>query len=106
MTNRHRIILVFTIAIAMVMVSVSEAHTILYRQPSTHHRIDISIESSIGSRRKMGQTGKYISYGALMKNNVPCGTRGHSYYGCRISRQVNPYNRGCTFITNCARDGS
>ncbi|RVW14073.1 Protein RALF-like 33 [Vitis vinifera] len=35
------------------------------------------------SRRTLAQGGKFISYGALKKNNVPCNRRGRSYYNCR-----------------------
>ncbi|XP_039118741.1 rapid alkalinization factor-like [Dioscorea cayenensis subsp. rotundata] len=45
----------------------------------------------------------YISYGALMKNRVPCNRRGSSYYNCRKGRRANPYRRGCSVITKCAR---
>ncbi|CAK9329011.1 unnamed protein product [Citrullus colocynthis] len=46
---------------------------------------------------------KYLSYDALRKNNIPCGRRGTSYYDCRKRRKANPYRRGCTAITGCAR---
>ncbi|KAJ0977393.1 hypothetical protein J5N97_012867 [Dioscorea zingiberensis] len=45
----------------------------------------------------------FISYGALMRNRVPCSRRGHSYYNCRQGRRANPYRRGCSVITRCAR---
>ncbi|CAL9012476.1 unnamed protein product [Prunus brigantina] len=48
---------------------------------------------------------RYISYEALKKDNVPCNRRGSSYYNCGTSGQINPYQRGCTIITNCAREG-
>ncbi|KAM5562272.1 protein RALF-like 33 [Rosa sericea] len=44
-----------------------------------------------------------ISYEALKRNMVPCGQPGHSYYYCGISGQANPYRRGCSVITRCAR---
>lgn len=53
-------------------------------------------------RRQLGQAG-YVSYGALNRNNVPCNQRGQSYYNCRDHQNANPYNRGCTRVTNCAR---
>ncbi|XP_020088332.1 protein RALF-like 19 [Ananas comosus] len=46
---------------------------------------------------------RFISYGALMKNRVPCSRRGQSYYNCRRRRRANPYHRGCSIITRCAR---
>lgn len=47
---------------------------------------------------------RYISYKALKANQVPCGRRGHSYYNCQNRQKANPYKRGCSAITNCARD--
>ncbi|XP_074313605.1 rapid alkalinization factor-like [Silene latifolia] len=53
-------------------------------------------------RRILAQT-QYISYGALNKNRVPCSKRGASYYNCQPSGAANPYTRGCSAITHCAR---
>ncbi|KAH1138342.1 hypothetical protein GYH30_028066 [Glycine max] len=33
--------------------------------------------------RRILATNKYISYGALQRNTVPCSRRGASYYNCR-----------------------
>ncbi|EPS72954.1 rapid alkalinization factor [Genlisea aurea] len=57
---------------------------------------------SEASRRQLA-AGNYISYGALRRNRVPCSRRGHSYYNCRASGRANPYRRGCTRVTRCAR---
>ncbi|URE15759.1 Rapid ALkalinization Factor (RALF) [Musa troglodytarum] len=46
---------------------------------------------------------RFISYGALSRDRVPCNRRGHSYYNCRRSGRANPYRRGCSVITRCAR---
>ncbi|XP_004508218.1 protein RALF-like 33 [Cicer arietinum] len=46
---------------------------------------------------------RYISYGALRRNTVPCSRRGASYYNCRPGAQANPYRRGCSAITRCRR---
>lgn len=51
--------------------------------------------------RRILATTKYISYGALQRNTVPCSRRGASYYNCRTGAQANPYNRGCSAITRC-----
>ena len=45
----------------------------------------------------------YISYGALGKNGVNCSKRGTSYYNCRPGAQANPYTRGCSVASRCAR---
>lgn len=47
---------------------------------------------------------KFISYGALEGDYVPCNQPGFSYYNCAASTKVNPYVRACSVITNCARD--
>ncbi|KAG2315782.1 hypothetical protein Bca4012_066633 [Brassica carinata] len=53
--------------------------------------------------RRMLATRRYISYGALRRNTVPCSRRGASYYNCRRGAQANPYSRGCSVITRCRR---
>ncbi|WJX85389.1 hypothetical protein P8452_67849 [Trifolium repens] len=50
------------------------------------------------NRRILANT-KYISYGALQRNTVPCSRRGASYYNCKPGAQANPYSRGCSAIT-------
>ncbi|KAF3326808.1 protein RALF-like 19 [Carex littledalei] len=55
------------------------------------------------NRRGLAYRRRYISYEALKKNRVPCNRRGKSYYNCKRGRQANPYRRGCSFITRCAR---
>ncbi|KAJ9686293.1 hypothetical protein PVL29_015274 [Vitis rotundifolia] len=54
-------------------------------------------------RRSLAQGSRFISYGALKKNNVPCNRRGNSYYNCVRSGKANPYRRGCSAITHCQR---
>ncbi|WJZ99212.1 hypothetical protein VitviT2T_017677 [Vitis vinifera] len=54
-------------------------------------------------RRSLAQRSRFISYGALKKNNVPCNRRGNSYYNCARSGKANPYRRGCSAITHCQR---
>ncbi|KAI5083325.1 hypothetical protein GOP47_0003068, partial [Adiantum capillus-veneris] len=54
---------------------------------------------------------KHIGYDALHWDNTPCppSAAGRSYYtpDCSIaSGPVNPYTRGCSKITHCARDVS
>ncbi|EOA18855.1 hypothetical protein CARUB_v10007476mg [Capsella rubella] len=62
---------------------------------------EFEMDSEI-SRRILATT-KYISYGALRRNTVPCSRRGASYYNCRRGAQANPYSRGCSAITRCRR---
>uniref|UniRef100_A0ACD5VNG4 Uncharacterized protein n=1 Tax=Avena sativa TaxID=4498 RepID=A0ACD5VNG4_AVESA len=50
-------------------------------------------------------TAKYISYAALRADQIPCNKRGESYYqNCGSMKQMNPYTRGCSAITRCARN--
>nr|XP_020201658.1 protein RALF-like 22 [Aegilops tauschii subsp. strangulata] len=48
---------------------------------------------------------RYISYAALRADAIPCDKRGQSYYtNCGSMQQANPYRRGCSAITRCARN--
>ncbi|KAE8692025.1 Rapid alkalinization factor [Hibiscus syriacus] len=60
---------------------------------------EFEMESEIN--RRVLQTTRYISYGALQRNTVPCSQRGASYYNCQPGAQANPYSRGCSAITRC-----
>ncbi|VVA96575.1 unnamed protein product [Arabis nemorensis] len=62
---------------------------------------EMEFDSEI-SRRILAQK-KYVSYGAMRKNSVPCSRRGASYYNCQRGAQANPYRRGCSQITRCRR---
>lgn len=66
---------------------------------------EFDLDSEI-NRRLLATRKRYISYGALSRNTVPCSRRGASYYNCRQGAQANPYNRGCSAITRCRRWGS
>jgi hypothetical protein len=50
-----------------------------------------------------GKKGDFISYGALNKNRVPCSKRGGSHVNCSPGAQANPYKRGCSKASGCAR---
>ncbi|KAK8661754.1 hypothetical protein V6N13_091349 [Hibiscus sabdariffa] len=67
--------------------------------------LDMDAEFAMGSEisRRILATTRYISYGALRRNTVPCSRRGASYYNCRPGAQANPYSRGCSRITRCRR---
>ncbi|KFK37938.1 hypothetical protein AALP_AA3G049600 [Arabis alpina] len=62
---------------------------------------EMEFDSDI-SRRILAQK-RYVSYGAMKKNSVPCSRRGASYYNCQRGAQANPYRRGCSQITRCRR---
>ncbi|KMS95461.1 hypothetical protein BVRB_008000 [Beta vulgaris subsp. vulgaris] len=55
------------------------------------------------SNRRILASRRYISYGALNRNRVPCSRRGASYYNCRPGGSANPYRRGCSRISRCRR---
>ncbi|KAL3821460.1 hypothetical protein ACJIZ3_007365 [Penstemon smallii] len=59
------------------------------------------------SRRILAQS-RYIGYGALERDNIPCNVRGSSYYNCRRGggETANPYRRGCSKITYCERNNN
>ncbi|ONK66897.1 uncharacterized protein A4U43_C06F13240 [Asparagus officinalis] len=46
---------------------------------------------------------RYISYEALRRDNVPSNRLGKPYYNCHALPKANPYTRGCSVITGCAR---
>ncbi|KAF8031195.1 hypothetical protein BT93_D0408 [Corymbia citriodora subsp. variegata] len=63
---------------------------------------EIMLDSEI-NRRQLAGGRRYVSYGALKKNSVPCNRRGQSYYNCNKMKKANPYKRGCSAITHCKR---
>ncbi len=50
-----------------------------------------------------GEGGDFISYGSLNKNKVPCSKKGSSHTNCEPGAEANPWTRGCSKITRCAR---
>ncbi|KAK8635629.1 hypothetical protein V6N13_004356 [Hibiscus sabdariffa] len=62
-----------------------------------------NVDDEFEFNRRILQTAntKYIGYGALQRDTVPCSRRGASYYNCRPGAEANPYNRGCSTITRC-----
>lgn len=54
-------------------------------------------------QRRVLAGSNHISYGALSANKVPCSNRGQSYYNCGAPGRANPYKRGCSAATRCAR---
>ncbi|KAJ0035346.1 hypothetical protein Pint_24537 [Pistacia integerrima] len=64
---------------------------------------DLEFDMDSEINRRILATRRYISYGALRRNTVPCSRRGASYYNCRHGGQANPYSRGCSTITRCRR---
>ncbi|CAI9106333.1 OLC1v1005463C1 [Oldenlandia corymbosa var. corymbosa] len=65
--------------------------------------LEFELMDSESNRRILATARRYISYGALQRNSVPCSRRGQSYYNCRPGAPANPYTRGCSAITRCRR---
>ncbi|KAG4134143.1 hypothetical protein ERO13_D08G138501v2 [Gossypium hirsutum] len=61
---------------------------------------ELEMESEI-SRRALESNTRYISYGALQGDTVPCSRRGASYYNCQPGADANPSDRGCSAINRC-----
>ncbi|XP_061349197.1 protein RALF-like 33 [Gastrolobium bilobum] len=78
--------------------SIAECSLLVGDEDDTEFLMD-----SESNRRILAGRGRYISYGALRRNTVPCSRRGASYYNCRPGAQANPYRRGCSAITRCRR---
>ncbi|KAJ4968374.1 hypothetical protein NE237_015075 [Protea cynaroides] len=53
------------------------------------------------NRRFLADGDRYISYGAMRRDSIPCSKRGASYYNCKGGGEANPYTRGCSRITRC-----
>ncbi|KAB2009770.1 hypothetical protein E1A91_D10G193400v1 [Gossypium mustelinum] len=70
-------------------------------EDSSEFDAEFAMDSEIN--RRILAARRYISYGALRRNTVPCSRRGASYYNCRPGAQANPYSRGCSRITRCRR---
>ncbi|KAL8119627.1 protein RALF-like 4 [Apium graveolens] len=64
---------------------------------------DSGVGTCNSSRRALAGAASHISYDALNENKVPCTQRGSSYYNCVASKRANPYQRGCSAATQCAR---
>ncbi|KAK9674119.1 hypothetical protein RND81_12G212000 [Saponaria officinalis] len=65
---------------------------------------DQDLLGSESDRRQLASRRWHISYDAMKRDRVLCNRPGQSYYYCRSNVRANPYRRGCTFITHCARD--
>ena len=83
----------------------SIAECLMLSREEEEESSDFDAEFAMGSEisRRILATTRYISYGALRRNTVPCSRRGASYYNCQPGAQANPYSRGCSRITRCRR---
>ncbi|XP_059286184.1 protein RALF-like 1 [Lycium ferocissimum] len=74
------------------------------KECSTMVNEEENLMDSESNRRVLLMQKKYISYGTLRRDLVPCNTPGASYYNCKPPGAANTYNRGCEIITRCARE--
>ncbi|XP_061341607.1 protein RALF-like 19 [Gastrolobium bilobum] len=102
--------LVFFLVAFLALAMVAEATTIHeFGRMVTAGDVDLIVDDneflmvSESNHRQLYGRKRYISYGALRANQTPCRRRGRSYYNCRQRGRANPYRRGCTAITHCAR---
>ncbi|CAA2935246.1 Hypothetical predicted protein [Olea europaea subsp. europaea] len=112
MASRAGLVFLFLLAVASAMAMTAQSsgtNDLLYGAvipQHGHESMDLDVDelmmASETSRRQLYYS-RYISYAALRKNNIPCNRRGNSYYNCRNRQKANPYRRGCTKATRCAR---
>ncbi|KAL1805611.1 hypothetical protein DCAR_0831353 [Daucus carota subsp. sativus] len=87
----------YRIALIAAALLVALCSTTLTESFSTETMLDA------GATRRFLGGNSHISYSALTANKVPCNQRGNSYYNCGATGKANPYHRGCTAATQCAR---
>ncbi|WOL04183.1 rapid alkalinization factor-like [Canna indica] len=76
------------------------------RQGMVDMEIEMEMNSEENRRLLWAATkSKYISYGALRRDVVPCTKPGVPYYNCHSFPTASPYSRGCQIISGC-RGGS
>ncbi|KAK7246488.1 hypothetical protein RIF29_41357 [Crotalaria pallida] len=109
------LLILLLLAMAMMAATVEASSKKLHvvgreAEPMSDGDIDLLVDDNEflmptdGARRTLwGRRQRYISYRSLRANQIPCGQRGRSYYDCNNRGRANPYNRGCTAITRCAR---
>ncbi|QCE11630.1 protein RALF-like 33 [Vigna unguiculata] len=69
--------------------------------PLVEEESELEMDSEIN--RRILASKRYISYGAMRRDTVPCSRKGNSYYNCQPGAPANPYQRGCSAITRCRR---
>ncbi|OWM91054.1 hypothetical protein CDL15_Pgr023387 [Punica granatum] len=104
--NRFQLLLILFATLSTITVMESllfNARWVLDYLHTNRGKVLIRAGSFGTSPRKLVQKARYISYDALKKNSIPCSQRGQSYYNCEKQGEANPYKRGCSVITHCAR---
>lgn len=103
MINFKTWLMFFFLAMVIAMVSAKASKVHDFSFPSSVLVGDLIREENEMLMDSEPNRRRYISYGALGADNIPCGRKGQSYYDCNDRAQANPYHRGCTVITHCAR---
>ncbi|KAL2476356.1 Protein RALF-like 19 [Abeliophyllum distichum] len=112
MASRAGLVFLFLLAVASAMAMAAQSsgtNDFFYGSviPNDGHGdMDLDVEELMmesDTARRQLYNSRYISYAALRKNNIPCNRRGNSYYNCNNRQKANPYRRGCTKATRCAR---
>ncbi|KAE9607212.1 hypothetical protein Lal_00025835 [Lupinus albus] len=100
--------LVFLLLALAMVAEASKIHDISFNHVTTVGDLigddNEELLDSEANRRTLWGRRRYIGYNSLRANQVPCGSRGRSYYNCQRRGRANPYRRGCTAITHCARN--
>lgn len=98
------LLMALTLAISMVAAEASEIHDIHFPVIISNKGANDLTEDENEFLLSSMESHRYISYESLKANQVPCGRRGNSYYGCQQRGRANPYRRGCSAVTHCARN--
>ncbi|KAM3301844.1 hypothetical protein P3S67_016346 [Capsicum chacoense] len=117
--NLQLCIILFVVSLMILIPTTSSSSSVHYYNDNkydyyTNFGHDISSiysETSTNNARRIlpaRRNRRYVSYAALSRDSIPCNVRGASYYSnnCKPGKAINPYRRGCTQITRCARSNS
>ncbi|KAK9673125.1 hypothetical protein RND81_12G148000 [Saponaria officinalis] len=93
-TKKLKYILIITVVLTLTLISTVES------TQNTGESENVEKESNADRR---GLTD--IGFGALGKDRVPCSKRGLSFHECEVGAAANPFHRGCSDASGCARTG-
>ncbi|USW54105.1 Putative rapid ALkalinization Factor [Septoria linicola] len=46
-------------------------------------------------------TKRYVNYGVLVKNGIPCDQHDNHFANCRVGTPANAWKRGCSAVERC-----
>ncbi|KAK8489315.1 hypothetical protein V6N13_023464 [Hibiscus sabdariffa] len=87
-----------SLILALAMVAAGEALS----KSSISGRCKVEVQTETSHRLLVGKR-KAISYKALENNAAFCNQPDRSNHECHRRKPVNPYTRGCSITTRCAR---